>query len=261
MGLKAIIDSLENVPEALHEFYREDDGKFVLNLDDDVRNHPRVSALSNAYRQEQNRRRELAEKLQQAEERLEALPEDFDADEYVRLKQEGGKAKPDERLAQLREQLERNHDKEVRKREERIAALEGQIRRTTVDDGLTRALVDANIAKEFLPAAKALLKDKGVVKLEEQDGNFSAIVETDMGPMPLSKYVGEWAGTDEGKVFVSKATGGDARGGNGRLLGDNPFDTQGGKVKPNLTQQQELIQTNPERARQMARAVGIQPSW
>lgn len=49
-------------------------------------------------------------------------------------------------------------------------------------------------------AQMALLKSKGAVKLVEEDGQFKAQVETDMGPMPLAGYVKDWSGSDEGKI-------------------------------------------------------------
>jgi hypothetical protein len=103
----------------------------------------------------------------------------------------------------------------------------------------------------------ALLKSKGAVKLVEEDGEFKAQVETDMGPMPLSNYVKDWAGGDEGKIYVKKPTGGDATGGNGQKFTDNPFDPK----NPNLTKQQELIAANDAKARQMAQAAGVKPYW
>ena len=33
MGMKAIVDSIEDLPEALREFYAEKDGKFQLSVD------------------------------------------------------------------------------------------------------------------------------------------------------------------------------------------------------------------------------------
>lgn len=57
MGLKAILDSPDNVPAELHDHYAETDGKFILDLEEDVKSHPRISALSSAYKKEQDRRK------------------------------------------------------------------------------------------------------------------------------------------------------------------------------------------------------------
>ncbi|WP_182086949.1 hypothetical protein [Aureimonas sp. ME7] len=133
------------------------------------------------------------------------------------------------------------------------------ISKLLVDDGLTKALIEAGVGKEYLKAAKAMLKDS--VKILHEDGTYRAVVETDMGEDDVGKFVQNWSQSDEGKVFISKPTGGDAKGGDGQRFGDNPFDTKGGTVKPNLTKAQELIASNPEKARQMAKAVGHAVTW
>ena len=113
------------------------------------------------------------------------------------------------------------------------------------------------MSKDFLPAAKALLKERGAVKLIEEDDEFQVLADNGIDDrMPLSKFVAEWA-SDEGKHFIAKPTGGDAKGGDGKRFAENPFDPK----NPNRTKQQELIVSNDARARQMAEAVGVKPYW
>lgn len=129
-----------------------------------------------------------------------------------------------------------------------------------VDDALTKALVEAGVAKEYIAAAKALLKERGNIKMVEDDGEFSVIVETDLGNATIDNFVPEWVSGDEGKSFVARPKGTGAGGGEGSKHGDNPWDSSNGK-KPNLTKQQEIIKTDPEKARTMARAAGVTPNW
>lgn len=111
-------------------------------------------------------------------------------------------------------------------------------------------MIDAGISKDFLPAAKALLKERGAVKQIEKDDEFQVLADNGIDDrMPLTKFVTEWA-TDEGKHFVAKATGGDAK-----RFGENSFDPK----TLNRTKQQELIVQNDAKARRMAEAVGIKP--
>lgn len=262
MALKTILDALDDVPDALKTEYKEIDGKFVLDLDG-IDAHPSVVNLKTAHERQKQATRTAQTDLAAAKARLEGLPDDFDADAYEALKATAeGKApaKTDEQVAQVRAQLEKKHNAELAKKDERISTLEGAVSRATIDDGLSKALDEAGIDPAFKPGAMALLKSKGAVKLVEEDGQFKATVETDMGPMPLAGYVKDWSGSDEGKIYVKKPTGGDAGGGNGQKFADNPWDSSNGK-KPNLTKQQQLISESPAKARQMAQAAGATVNW
>lgn len=262
MALKTVFDNLDDVPEALRAEYKEIDGKFVLDLDGiDV--HPTVVNLKTAHERQKQTNRTLQSDLTAARTRLEGLPDDFDADAYEALQaQAEGKApaKTDEQVAQIRQQLERKHQADLAKKDERINTLTGAVNKLSIDDGLSKALDEAGVDPAFKPGAMALLKSKGAVKLVEEDGHFKAQVDTDMGPMPLGSYVKDWSGFEEGKIYVKKATGGDAQGGTGARFTDNPWDSSNGK-KPNLTKQQQAISENPTKARQMAQAAGVTPNW
>ncbi|WP_416355548.1 hypothetical protein ACLNGM_15020 [Aureimonas phyllosphaerae] len=264
MALKAILDSLDGVETTLHDLYTEKDGKFVLEVDG-IDQHPETKALKSALDRVRSEKRTVSEKLTSAEERLTGLPDDFDAEAYedLRSRAEGNEpAKLDERLAAQKTQLEGKFAKDREKLDGRIAKLDGALRRVMVDEGLTKALLDAGIDKTFLPAAKALLKERGQIKLIEDDDAIQVFADDGVNDRtPLADYVRAWAGQDEGKPFITKPTGGDAKGGDGQRFGENPFDTKGGTVRPNLTKQQELIAQNPVKARQMAQAAGITPTW
>lgn len=263
MALKAIIDSLDSVEEQFRSLYEEKDGKFVLMVDG-LESHPGAAALKAALDRVRGEKRTVSDKLTAAESRLEGLPEDFDIEAYETLRQQAeGKEPPkvEERLAAQKTQLEAKFAKDREKLEARANKLDGTLRRVMVDDGLTKALLDAGIDKNYLAAAKALLKEKGQIKLVEDDDAIQVFADDGVNDRtPLTDYVRSWAGQDEGKVFVAKATGGDAKGGGGRQFSDNPWDSSNGK-KPNLTKQQQLVQENPSKARQMAQAVGVTPSW
>ena len=79
---------MDNVPAELQDRYKEVEGKFVLEFDDDVKTHPSAAALSNAYRQEEAKRRDLATKLLAANARLDGLPNDFDAEKYEAFREQ-----------------------------------------------------------------------------------------------------------------------------------------------------------------------------
>lgn len=101
-------------------------------------------------------------------------------------------------------------------------------RNMVVDSSLTSALVEANVAPQFLEAAKALL-GKGVA-VKETDGERTAFV----GDKPLGEFVKEWATCDAGKAFIKAP----ANGGGG---GNNLPNGQGGSKK--LSEMSEVERT------------------
>lgn len=77
------------------------------------------------------------------------------------------------------------------------------------DNGLTDALIKANVKPEYSEAVKALLA--GQVTIKTEGDNRSLVI----GDKSLSDYVTEWAASDKGKPFVAAPNnyGGGARGG------------------------------------------------
>lgn len=227
MGLKAILENLDNVPTELHSFYTETDGKYVLDLDEDVKNHPRISALSNAYKAEQTRRKELSTKLSEAETRLADIPEGFDAEEYLALKAKAGdpddpakKKADDEHLQsqrQLYEQrianLTKKHETDLSALNEQLSERDGYIDRTTRHDVLRRALRDVGVDPDYEDAAEALLISSIKVQRAD-DGNRRSFVETDLGEVEVPAFVKDWAAS-KGQKFLGKAPAMDAKGNNG----------------------------------------------
>ncbi|MBK3745285.1 hypothetical protein G3A39_39570 [Paraburkholderia aspalathi] len=256
MGLKTILDSLDNVSAELHDLYEEKDGKFVLILDDDVKTHPSVAALSNAYTQEKKRRKDLSDEVAALKLRVEGLPDEFDADAYAQLvAQAEGKEPPksDDQVVKVRDQLERKHTADLAKRDDTITKLRGTIEKLTVDDGLSRAMDEANIDPKHKKKLAPYLKGLGKIKLEEDDGSFAALVETDMGPVDLNKFVADWAGSDDGREYVGKPKGLDTSGSDGRKADVNPW----AKDTRNLTKQGDVVRADPAKARRMMSAAGI----
>src|SRR5262245_41163948 len=87
MAIKAVLENLDDVAETLREEYEEKDGKFILNIEG-VDDHPLVKNLKSAHEKTKKERLEFMEKLRAAGEKLEHIPEDFDPEEYARLKAE-----------------------------------------------------------------------------------------------------------------------------------------------------------------------------
>jgi DNA repair exonuclease SbcCD ATPase subunit len=100
--------------------------------------------------------------------------------------------------------------KDAEKASKAHAASEASIAKLLVDNGLSDALVKAGVTNPVLQkAAKAVLA--GQVSLADDNGQKVARV----GDKALHDYITEWAGTDEGKHFVTAAdtSGGGSQGG------------------------------------------------
>jgi hypothetical protein len=187
MALKALLDTLDGVDDAIKPFYTERDGKFALAVDG-VDDHPDVANLRNAY-------------ARTKEDREKAKTEAATLKAQIAELQKGAPdtAATQAKITQLQEQLDAAAAK----------ATEWQTKFTGVtrDQALANALQTAGITNPtFLKAAQAMLA--GTVKLGD-DG--TAYAETGMGPKVLGDFVKGWAAQD-GKDFVTPPKGGDARG-------------------------------------------------
>jgi hypothetical protein len=92
-------------------------------------------------------------------------------------------------------------------------------RNLIVDNGLTEALVTANVAPHFLPAVKAMLASQ--VKLEADGDNRKAVI----GDKSLSDFVKDWSQGDTGKHYIAApanggggSSGGGASGGSKKIM-------------------------------------------
>lgn len=279
-ALKTVLEKLDELPEHLHEFYGEKDGKFILNLEQ-VDDHPAVVALKNALERTKQSRKEVLDEMTKVKEKLARFPEDFDPDKFAELqaKVEEYEANPDKRgaanadpanaarlaeLTQNRKMLEdrikeqaRKHGEEIAKLNTKIAQKDKFIHKLLIDEGLTKALIEAGVEKPYLRAAKSFLA--GDVKVQETDDEkYVAQVETDTGTLSIEQYVSDWVSSEDGKHFVAPPKGADAGGskpGQKVLAGGekNPFDPKA----PNLTQQGFLLKTDRPKAEKLARLAGV----
>lgn len=103
----------------------------------------------------------------------------------------------------------------------------GFARKLLVDNGLTEALVGNNVAKQFLPAVKAMLAGQVTVKIDGE--NRSAMI----GDKSLGDFVKEWSQSDDGKHYVAApsnqgggAPGGGASGGGGKTMTRAAYEQQ-----------------------------------
>lgn len=207
--LKVTLDTLNDVPETLHQFYTQKDDKFILQIAD-VDSHPDVANLRNAYQSEQTKRKDQGAELASLKERYKDMPSDFSLDTWNKAKE--GRTDPAE-LQQVRAALEAERDEWKGKAEtngKRIYEL-------TVERDLDAALAKHGVSDPtFQKAARTMLTPS--IKVTD-DGK--PVIETDMGPLPMADYVQRWLTGGEGKAFVSNPKGAGAEGGSGRNTGHN----------------------------------------
>lgn len=112
-------------------------------------------------------------------------------------------------FASLEKQLKDAHARELEKLQGTIKAKQTALEKHLVDAGLSTALAEVGVAKEFLPAVHALLR--GQVQIADNAGELSAVA----GGKALPDFIKEWAQSDAGKAFVSAPnnSGGGAPGG------------------------------------------------
>lgn len=219
MALKAFVESLDSVDEALRDHYTEREDGFHLALEDFGKHYGAVS-LKTTLNKVNRDKETLAAKVTELESKVEGLPEDFDPDEWTRLKAgEGGK--PDEAIQALKDQharaieaLKAKHSKDLQEREAAVAERDRFIDTTIRNDELRRALREAGVDMD--QHEEVLLDHLGKqVKVQRtDDGKRTAMVETDLGEVPVSDFIKEWAGT-KGKAYLGKASGPDPHGNNG----------------------------------------------
>lgn len=193
MALKITVPNLDDVQDALKPFYTETEGGFFLQVEG-VDDHPDVKNLKSAYTSEKAKRSEYSGKVTELSAKLADLEN-----------KPAPSAKDDAEMIRLRASIEAERDDYKAKYE----ASEQRVYGLTVDTQLDGFIREVGISEPaFQKAAKRLLSER--VKLV----NDTPIVETDMGPVPLSEHVRRWA-AGEGKAFVAKPSGGGAKGSGG----------------------------------------------
>lgn len=220
MPISSVLTTLDGVEEALKPLYKEQDGEFHLELDDTISKHPSVVRLRNARDHEKAENASLRERIEELKAKLKALPDDFDPEKWEKAKD----GKPDEAaLVALRQEMEG----QIADLTDKLQKSEEKQLTTAIERDLTDALTEAGVVNpSFAKAARTMLSPG--VKIVEG----AAVVETDMGPMPVAEHVKRWA-AGEGKDFVAPPSGGGAKPGSGGSKGKS-WDELTGTEKVNL---------------------------
>lgn len=196
--LKAVVSSLDDIQDALHELYEPKDDQFVLKIAE-IQNHPDVSSLSNSYQAEKGRRVKQAQEIQALRDAAKAYPDDFDPEVWASAKSgKTDQAAIEAAKLEVRQALEG----EVGEWKSKYEGLTAEIRSNKATVALTEALTKAGVEGAFLEAGRAMIGGK-----IEFDEDGSPRIQSKLGPQTIGEYVERWA-KDEGKPFVKPPSGG-----------------------------------------------------
>ena len=86
-----------------------------------------------------------------------------------------------------------------------------------LEGGLTDALTKAGVRKELLPAARALLRERGALTVKVEGDARKAVASKDGKELDLEAFVTDFIGSDEGKAYIPAGlnSGGGAQAGSG----------------------------------------------
>lgn len=257
-ALAATVDSLEGVPEALHAFYLETDGKFTLQVTG-LPSQGDVTRLNEALRKERGDHNTLKDRVKMLGDRriedvvteLERIPE-LEATQGT-IDEEKVNTLVEARIKARVGPVERERDKlktEVETKDKRISEFEAKDRTRTIHDKVREDAVKAKVLPEAVEDA-LLLADR----LFEVDDTGRVVTKDSVGVTPgiepsvwftdVQKSRPHWWGPSSGGgANGNRGGGGDAT--------TNPFTHENW----NLTAQGALVNTDRAKAEQLAKSAG-----
>lgn len=263
MKLKAVVDSLDGVDEALRSLYAESDDGYVLQLDG-IDDHPNVSGLKKT----QSRALEQARKAKDERDELAARFDGIDPDKarealakYEEWEAKGGVPDEDAIPRELHEKRVEAAKQSARKDAEK---LQGEVDRLTaaleareIRGALKDAIAKAGVLEEYRDAVEALLLQRKPVVVWDE-GEPRGVFKDELGDVTaIPDAVAAWAKTEAANPYMpssgNEGTGSRGRGIRGTRGGANPF----AKETRNITEQMRLMKENPEQARLLAQEAGV----
>lgn len=226
MALKAVVETIDSIPEAVRGLYKEAEGKFVLDVEP-VEGYALedVSGLKTTLGKEMSLRKRLEKDVLKFK--------DIDPDkarEALAKLEEIGSIDPNkeadrlasERLEVAKRQLLEKHTGEITVRESKIGSLTKTIEGLLIDNAATAALAEAKGSVELLlPHVQKHTRvreqdGRYVVEVIDKDGN-ARIGNAKGDPMTISELVQEMRKSEAfGRAFEGLGqSGGGTQPGNG----------------------------------------------
>lgn len=262
--LKYLLDSLEGVPADLHQFYKETDGKFVLQVEG-VKTQKDIDGVQASLTKERNDHKKTKDKLEEyADIRALGLsPTDIlgKLDRFDELEAAAGDKIDEGKLNQMVEArikaklapIERERDGFKAKLDEATGTIQEftvKEKTRTIHDKVREAALKGKVTETALD--DVLMVAERVFELDES-GNV--IAKDGVGLTPgIDPTVWLTEMQQKRPHWWPTSQGGGAGGGKngGGSFTNNPFSAQ----HWNMTEQGRLVQTNHAQAEQMAKAAG-----
>jgi len=277
MALKAVVLTLDDVEESQRAFYsvqkiKDKDGKdidaHVLEIDgldeSALMPHPVVRNLRNAHERTKRDKAALTTKVTELESKVKDLPDNFDPEEFTRLKAieadfEANKDKNKDQKAEYDNMRRMNDEQKKKIIEDKDKEIEKWKRahdsQITIHHNLVRqhdleaALTNVGIKTDDREVVAAYLMPRVTVEVDENGG-----IKTFIDGVPTAEFMTAWANSDRGRRYVEPLRGSDARSGGGTVPGENPWSDK----QWNLTKQQDVLRANPTKAKQLMAQAGFE---
>ena len=191
MELETQVESLDNIPEALHPLYTQDDKGYKLNVNPEALEEALVPGLKSALQKERTNFKDLSRQHKDLARKLEAFGEDDPQailQELVDLRRQAEKtknkdSKGDDAIEQIKKQLNDSHRKELDAVINERDAVTGQLKSLLVDSAATSMVSELKgTPKLLLPHIKNMTE---VIKGE--DGKFQVRVLNEEGQHRVNK--------------------------------------------------------------------------
>lgn len=219
--LKNVYSSKSEIPTGAETFYKEVDGKFALQVEG-FPSQESVTKLETTLAEVRKEKRDALNDVKTLNSKYGALPEDFDINEFNRLKDADPAKELDVKLQEQRERMTSQFDAEKQALEEKIQSSDALVTKHVRDAQLMTAMTEVGVGKQFVPAVKAMFADKIIVEGEN----------VLLNERPVSEAVKAWSETDEGKHFIAAPA---------NSGGDTNNVKPNGNVKPeNMTSVQKI---------------------
>jgi hypothetical protein len=233
MALKLIIDSIEDVPEAVRTLYAEKEGKFHLDVDGIEDNTAIKADLRKANKEAADRRKQL-----EAWAKLGKTPEEIEELVAAAAQADEDKLKNAGEWDKLRLQMNEKHELALKAKDVVIAAKDGEVgsMRKTLERHLVDAQATAAIAAEkgvptlLLPHVQKHIK---VIRDEASDEYSVKVVDTKGDPRVNAKgdplTVQEFVAEMKANEIFGRAFEGSGQSGSGM----QPGNGKGGGIPQN----------------------------
>lgn len=193
----------EDQMKAFKKALKDDDGKALI---DEIVEKAKEGVLS--------KNEELIGKLKDTKDANTKLTERVDAIEEAKTKAEEEALNKSGDVEKITASLKEKHANEIKAKDEQITGLGGKLNKHVVGEGLSAALIKANVSPNLMGAARALIEKEFKGEVGDNDGTPFAKFDD----KNVEEFVTDWASSETGKHFVSAKSnsGGGSNGANGQ---------------------------------------------